>query len=104
MNTDYIEIIKKIRAEIAFLEKLKKEVDPASCMSVAVRRGVPSDNPDIEDNVERRPWMVMQYGTNCSMNNLLDLLISDRTQSLVYFTRRAQEYVKELEAVINGKR
>lgn len=100
---DYAAQMKLALEDIKFLQKLKKDVDPASCMSVSVRRGVPQDNADVEDDDTRRPWRTMSFrGTDtrggglADMYRLIDLLIADRVQSLKLGIKAGAEYTQEI--------
>jgi hypothetical protein len=42
------------------LDKILKDMDPASGVSVSIRRGVSRDNPDVEDDELRRPWVTVE--------------------------------------------
>lgn len=102
MTQDYAALANKAMEDINFLKKLKTDVDPASCMSVSVRLGVPQDNPSDEEDSDRRPWRTMEFrgidsegdaGVNCTgnMRRFIDLLIADRTDSLKLWVRCANE-------------
>ena len=98
---DYAAQMKLALEDIKFLLKLKKDVDPASGMSVSVRRGVPQDNADVEDDDTRRPWRTMSFiGSNVGlpdgMHKLIDLLIADRVQSLKLWVKSGADYTQEI--------
>jgi len=107
--------------DIRFLQKLKKDVDPASCMSIGVRRGVPQDNDDVDGDEYKRPWRQFSFSGNDSnqtgrggvvgMLDLIDILIADRVKSLKFWVHQgaletqkickadaaAQELLRELK-------
>lgn len=103
---DYVEQIKLAQEDIKFLTKLKKDVDPASCMSISVRRGVPEDNADVGDDCHRRPWRTMPFigpvhnGKTEGMEALIDMLIADRTESLKTWQRGARDYMAKIASVM----
>ena len=103
---DYVEQIKLAQEDIKFLTTLKKAVDPASCMSVSIRRGVAHDSADDEHDHERRPWRTMPFmgvvhnGKTDGMEALIDMLIADRTESLKMWQRSARDYMATLAAVL----
>jgi len=97
MIIDYVEQINTAIEDIVFLQRLKKDLDSASCMSIAVRRGVARDNDAVEDDDAKRPWRTMPFvgsdrGLTDGMERLIDMLIEDRIRSLKGWTRSADEY------------
>jgi hypothetical protein len=92
---DCAEQITKTVEDIKFLKKLKKDVDPASCMSIGVRRGVPQDNEDADSDEYKRPWRQFSFSGHDShsterrgvggMHDLIDILIADRVKSLKFW-------------------
>ncbi len=102
MTTDYVEQINTAIEDIVFLQKLKKDLDPASCMSISVRHGVARDNDDIEDDDVKRPWRTMQFmgsdrGLTDGMEKLIDMLIEDRVRSLKGWAQSANEYAARID-------
>lgn len=94
-------------ADIAALQKMRKEVDPASCMAISVRRGVPHDNADVEDDFDRRPWRTFSFGNAADdkgglggMHRLLDILIADRAQHLKFWMRVGTD---DMQALIRAE-
>ena len=114
MTQDYAALANKAMEDINFLKKLKIDVDPASCMSVSVRLGVPQDNPSDEEDSDRRPWRTMEFrgvdaegdaGVNSTgnMRKFIDLLIADRIDSLKLWVRcAAEESIRQNNASARG--
>jgi hypothetical protein len=98
MSTDYDTSIRDAMDKIRKLRTLKKQVDPASGLAVAVRRGVPQDNEDVEHDAESRPWTSME--TSVNMQEILDLLIKEQLGSLKFRVSRGAEYAKMLAATV----
>ena len=100
MTTDYVEQINLAIEDITFLKNLKKDVDPASCMSVSVRLGVPQDRRNVDDDELVRPWRTMSFGasdgTTADMERLINMLIEDRLVSLKRWRSAAADQVLEL--------
>jgi hypothetical protein len=106
MIQDSAEIIKTTIEDIKFLQKLKKNVDPASCMSIGVRRGVPQDNEEVDDDSTRRPWRTFGFsgydvnsterGGMGGMRDLIDILIADRVKSLKFWVDAAARDAQKL--------
>lgn len=106
MSQDYAELLKTAVEDIKFLQKLRKDVDPASCMSIGVRRGVPQDNDDVEDDATRRPWRTMTFsggdtGTVEGMHSLIDALIRDRLRSLQYWREACIKHSAAIDKAVN---
>lgn len=103
---DYVEQIKLAQEDIKFLTKLKKDVDPGSCMSISVRRGIAEDSEHDEHDHERRPWRTMPFigpvhnGRTEGMEALIDMMIACRTESLKTWRRAASDYVARIAAVM----
>lgn len=70
---------------IAALAKLRKEVDPASGMSVMVRRGVIADDPHDPDKDGHRPWIALE--TAEGMEEILTKLIATQERSAAFWAR-----------------
>jgi hypothetical protein len=107
VTTDYIEQINTAIEDIVFLQKLKKNLNPACCMSISVRNGVARDNDDVEDDDVKRPWRTMSFmgsdrGLTDGMEKLIDMLIEDRVRSLKGWAQSADEYAEQL-AVAKAK-
>ena len=94
MNT--ADIIARRIANIKALRRLQKDVDPASGMSVCVRRGVLA-NQD-EDDAERRPWIQMELADH--MDAILELAIDAQMKSLKMFKGSAVREIAELNRVM----
>jgi hypothetical protein len=100
--------IQNILDDIVFLQNLKEEVDPASCMSIAVRRGVPRNNPDDDHDEENRPWRSMSFvgslGKCNGMYFLIDMLIEDRNASLQLAINQTDKEVIDQKIAIEKAR
>jgi hypothetical protein len=96
----------RIMADIVYLEKLKETVDPASGMSIGLRRGVPHDNEWVEDDDAKRPWVFMSYrgpdnkGGCQGMKDLISLVLEDRKRYLQWALKQAADEIKEQLAII----
>lgn len=90
------DIIARRIQNIKALRKLQKEVDPASGMSVCVRRGVLADRD--EDDPERRPWIQMELVDH--MGAILELAIDAQVQSLKMFKGSASREIAELNRAV----
>lgn len=97
MPVDYIGQIKLAMSDIRALQKLRKEVDPASGLSISVRRGVARDNPDVEYDHKKRPWRTVEICDD--MESLIDLLIKERSRSLSHWVKRAEAYSEEMISI-----
>jgi hypothetical protein len=100
MSTEYDVLIRQTVADIKALRKLKKDIDPASGMSVSVRRGVARDNDDVEYDHEKRPWLTMEFSDTVNMDSMIDLLIRDRLSALRFWLNRGGEYSDMLDAAL----
>ena len=98
MILDYAAQIKKAISDIQALKTLVKTVDPASGMSVCVRRGVLSDRVEDEDNRARREWVSTEICQH--MGEILGLLIEARYASLRMWCKRGLAYATD---VINAE-
>jgi hypothetical protein len=106
MELDYAKLIERTAEDIRFLKKLKKGVDPASCISIGIRRGVPYDNEDVEDDATRRPWRTFSFQGNDvnrtdrggigGMQDLIEILIQDRLQSLRFWVKAGAEQTQKI--------
>lgn len=85
-------------ANIEKLKKLKKDVDPASGMSVQIRRGVLSDRCEEEDDRELREWVQLETAEH--MDAILDLLIATQVKSLGVWERAAREDITANEKAL----
>lgn len=89
--------LKAAMGDVAFIEGLINKCDPASGISISLRRGVPQDNDAVEDDHERRPWRSFSFsgmpdhaccGDHDVVINLLKTLLQER-KNLVVFWRNA---------------
>lgn len=93
-SINHAEQIHKAIDDIRALRQLKKDVDPASGMSVSLRRGVSHDNPDVDDDNVNRPWETMEICEH--MEEIIDILIAERIKSLRRWVKSGGEYSTKL--------
>lgn len=106
MEMDYAKLISTTAEDIRFLKKLKKDVDPASCMSISVRRGVPQDNENVDGDEYKRPWRTFSFKGNDAykterggiggMQDLIELLTQDRLSSLRFWVKAGTEQTHKI--------
>lgn len=94
MSTDYLEQIKLATADIEKLRKLLKDIDPASGLSVSLRRGVARDNDEVDDDSDKRPWHTMEICEN--MESIIHDVLEARTNSLQYWLKYGAKYVQDM--------
>lgn len=80
------------------LVKLRKDVDPASGISIMVRRGPLSDQAEDDDDRERREWI--QLETALEMDDILTHLISTQEDSIDLWIRATQDDIKAAQAAL----
>jgi len=80
------------------LKKLKKEVDPASGITICVRRGVAADNPNQKNDNKNRPWITVE--TCDEMDTLLTTLIATQVMSLAHWKRSTEEDILEAQQAL----
>ena len=83
------ENLEKTVQRLAELRKLKNEVDPASGMSVMIRRGVLSDRNEDEGDRERRKYTEIE--TMHFMPEIIDLLIKGQEEHLRFWIKACEE-------------
>lgn len=88
-------IAKRI-ANIHALRKLQEQVDPASGLSLSVRRGVLTSRDERDE--ERRPWIEMELVDH--MDAILELAIDAQLQSLKMLKGCAGREIAELNCVV----
>ncbi len=77
------------------LKKIRADMDPASGVSFAVRRGVARNNDEVEDDETRRPWATIEICSGGHAEQVIDVLLLANMASIVY-ARASLE--KELKA------
>ena len=97
------QVLKTIEG-IKALRKLLKDVDPASGMSVAVRRGVARDDDTREDDASRRPWTTIEMGgagDNCAaLHLILTTMIAHQVELLAFWRSACIANVREHEKAV----
>lgn len=93
---DTSQIISQRIKNIRQLRALRDLVDPASGMSVMVRRGVLRDRD--EDDQERRAWVELEICDH--MDGILELLIDAQTRSLDLFIKSAGREIAGLNQAV----
>jgi hypothetical protein len=68
------------QANIAALRKIRKDMDPASGVSVSIRRGPVRDDPDEDDR--SRPWVTVEITDLAIATEVLDAAIDAANKSL----------------------
>lgn len=96
MSSETIEHFRNRRANIDMLRQIRHQIDPASGLSVSIRRGGARDNPDVEDDDERRPWVVTEFSDMITMAKVVDLAIAENHSSASYWLARARDEHREL--------
>lgn len=94
MHAD-IYIHKRI-ATIKALRTLKQNVDPASGMSVCVRRGVLSDQGEDDSDRPHREWISLEVAND--MAPIIDMLIASEVDSLRFWVRSGTDEAQRLVA------
>jgi hypothetical protein len=89
MLVDPRENLQKVMSRLSALHKLKDKVDPASGMSVLVRRGVLSDRAEDEDNRERRQYIEIE--TLYFMPEIIDLLIKGQEEHRSFWIKQCKQ-------------
>lgn len=87
---------------IKALRKIQKDVDPASGLSVCVRRGVLSDAAEDHDGRARREWVNVELCDH--MDGILELVIDAQTKSLQHWLRSAVSDRARLDTAIEAAR
>lgn len=81
----------ELRQKLAALEKIKQDMDPASGITVWIKRGV--DQPDEADQV-------VQLEVCTDMEELLDKLLDAARTSILLCVRFCHNELKELQEVL----
>lgn len=95
-----IQGIKEARANIAALQALLRDMDPASGVSIAFRRGVAHDNPDQEDDATRRPWTTVETAHLGLARDAIGSAIRALEESLAFRLRNASDEHAKLGAFL----
>lgn len=85
---------------ITALDKLLKDIDPVSCASVCIRRGVARDNPDVENDAENRPWITVELSDLRHAHAVIELLLDASKESALFWRRRVLECRAECEKAV----
>ncbi len=95
--------IKEVQANIAALKKILKDMDPASGVSMAFRRGVSRDDPEDEENDRaRRPWVTIETGELELVTTAINAALLASEDSLKLRTAWARETFAELEKFLTS--
>jgi hypothetical protein len=86
--------------KIKKLEGLKNKIDPASGMSVCVKRGVLSDANEEENDRPLREWISIEICEN--MEEIIDLLLVTQVNSLKLWLNSARQEEKEASLAIKS--
>lgn len=93
--------LKETRERISGLQKILKQIDPASGLSIAFRRGVARDNEEVEDDDTRRPWVTCEVGGIATGENVAKLLIETTLNALkdleTYWMKAVQRDLEEMQ-------
>lgn len=101
---DIILRIKERRAKIAALKKVLRDMDPASGVSISIRRGVPQDNDDVEDDALRRPWTTVECINMEWAKTVIETAIAAAADSEKYWLACAQADHEKLGEFLAGEK
>ncbi len=103
MNTA-LEHLKSARAQIAALEKIAKDCDPASGVSFSVRRGVARDNEDSEGDCVRRPWVTVETSDLPVAKGLIEIIISAARRNEAFWLKALQADIRDACAYLASEK
>jgi hypothetical protein len=101
MDSIYAAQLKRIEA-IKQLRDVLKKMDPASGLTVHIRRGVAADNPEYDDDQTRRPWVLSElsgageHGMD-PMRLIVNTLIQQNLESLRFLNMMAKSELKQAQ-------
>lgn len=84
--------------DIKKLKELKKEIDPASGISICVRRGIFSDLAEVENDRPLREWIEMELCEN--MEEIIEILLDAQIKSLKFSVCLAKSNLKDITKAI----
>jgi hypothetical protein len=100
MNTT-AEHIKGLRHTLKTLQKIAKEMDPASGVTLCARRGVARDNEEAEDDNLRRPWVTVETSDLNVAVKVLGLMEQAANHSLTTWLNIARTERDELTKLLD---
>lgn len=93
---DIIKGIQERRRNIEDLKKILKEMDPASGVSISIRRGVARDNEEDDYDSTKRPWVLVETGELAHARVAISAAIAAAEASLKFRLVMAREEHKAL--------
>jgi hypothetical protein len=82
------------------LKKILKDMDPASGVAVAVRRGVARDNEAIEYDNELRPWHTVELSNLGGAEAIINVLIIELEASIKLRRSYLSSELAEIQAFL----
>jgi hypothetical protein len=104
LAADAIQCIKDRRAKIAALEKVLKDMDPASGVAISIRRGVARDNDDVDDDDVRRPWTTVEVINMDWARTIIETAITAAADSEKYWLACAKADHEKLGEFLTGEK
>jgi len=95
--------LREARAKLAGLQRILKDMDPASGVSFAVRRGVARDDDEVDNDSTKRPWVTLELSEMALVKDTLDSLIEGAKYNVTFWEGATKRLISEAQKVLDEK-
>jgi hypothetical protein len=100
MNHTY-EHLRQSKSRLSELQKIIKDLDPASGVSFMIRRGPAKDNEEIDDYETKHPWTTIEI-SNPSIVSVLNILEKEQTEVVRFWKHMTEIDIKNAQGELNS--
>jgi hypothetical protein len=95
------EHLRQSKSRLRELQKIIKDLDPASGVSFMIRRGPAKDNEEIDDYETKHPWTTIEI-SNPSIVSVLNILEKEQTEEVKFWKRMTEIEIKNAQKELNS--